>query len=290
MRLACYRSSFIPRAILMIVFLLVFRLGEASHQTITVSLLDAAPTLDGAFEEWPKEWTSVDLVRAHPKVSVPLDRLLIKAGHFDGVIYFAARWQDSTQDMQHQPYVWDEEKNRYVRSDLMEDRFAVQFAMRGDYDVNWLAGKEFEADTWHWKSSRTNPLGLAHDKMTIISRSKITRSYKAKSLTGEDIYIRRPSDAGDSLYETKRYGLKESKNMPKYIVNYKASGSVADVKARSRWRKGYWNLELSRVFNTGNKDDIVFERGMQVAGGIAVFNRSADDNHVISHSLTFEIE
>ena len=112
--------------------------------------------------------------------------------------------------------------------------------MQGDYSANWASGNEFVADMWHWKSSRSAPIGYAHDKMTIVSHKKLSKAYKLVNEKGLEIYIRRPSDSGDKLYKSMRYGLKEKALMQKYLPNDDVTGSVADVKARSKWRDGYW--------------------------------------------------
>jgi hypothetical protein len=258
-----------------------------AEQEVSVSPLSEAPVLDGILGDWSGDGQKIALVKAHPGVSVELSELRIWAGHFNGMVYMALRWEDASPDRQHKPYVWDDQQQRYVAGKQREDRLAIQFEMSGDYDTNWLSGNEFTADMWHWKSARSAPVGLAHDKMTIISRSKLTRSFKASTSDGTEIYIRRPSDAGDEIYSSKRYGLRENKQMPKYILNNAASGSIADVKAGSLWQNGYWQLELARKLDTGHKDDVAFAVGKDVRGGIAVFNRSGDDDHVISQNLLF---
>lgn len=263
---------------------------QAESLAIAVSPLNEAPLLDGRLDDWAIESQRIQLHKAHPDVSVELSDLSLWAGHHDDMIYFAFRWADSSPDRQHKPYIWSDEKQRYAVGKQREDRLAIQFQIEGDYDVNWLSGNSFKADMWHWKSARSAPIGFAHDKMTIVSREKLTRSYKAEALNGEPVYIRRPSDSGDKLYTNKRYGLRESKQMPKYILNPDVSGSVADVKAAQRWEDGEWIVELSRKLDTGHDDDIVFEPGKEIPGGIAVFNRSGDANHVISDNLLFRLQ
>ena len=76
--------------------------------------------------------------------------------------------------------------------------------------------------------------------------------------------------------------------MPKYIVNAGAKGSIADIKAKGVWKNGMWTLELKRKMNTGHGDDIAFKKGQAIKGGIAVFDRTGDDDHAISETLTFQ--
>ncbi len=78
--------------------------------------------------------------------------------------------------------------------------------------------------------------------------------------------------------------------MPKYILAENPTGSVTDVAAKGVWGDGGWTLELSRKLDTGNADDVAFARGGAVKGGIAAFNRSGDDDHNVSATLTFLIQ
>ena len=263
---------------------------HAESVVVTVSSLEQPPKLDGQLGDWLIEPQIIRLHKAHPGVSVALSELTMWAGHFDDSIYFAFRWADAHPDRQHKPYIWSDEKERYTVGPQREDRLAIQFQIEGEYDVNWLSGNSFKADMWHWKSSRSAPIGLAHDKMTIVGREKVIRSFKAEGVDGEPVYIRRISDSGDKLYTHKRYGLKESKQMPKYLLNANASGSIADVKAAQRWRDGAWTVELTRKLNTHHDDDVLFQFADDIPGGIAVFNRSGDSNHVISNNLLFRLE
>jgi hypothetical protein len=174
-----------------------------------------------------------------------------------------------------------------VRGPQREDRFALQFAIEGDYDTNWLSGRSFVADMWHWKASRSDPHGLAHDKLTRVGKRKQLRAAAIPGPGGETIYIARPSDAGDPLYTTRRYGKRREALMPKYELSSSVSGSIADVSARGVWRDGYWTLELSRVLDTGHPDDVVLHPGRDVAGGVAIFDRSRNDDHAVSSVLVF---
>ncbi len=49
-----------------------------------------------------------------------------------------------------------------------------------------------------------------------------------------------------------------------------------------------WHLELKRLLNTGNDDDLVFEKGRAVKAGIGIFNASETTDHNISKTLVFQ--
>lgn len=255
-------------------------------QNVTVSKLAAAPVLDGQASDWGG-------VASH---TIPLEGKLemqevsLSAGVHGDDIYLLLKWKDDDADQQHKPYVWNSGKKKYEAGPQREDRFAIQFGMEGDYSTDWLSGKQFKADTWHWKAARTNPSGLAHDKMTVISGTAAKKSYKATDASGNTLYIQRPSDAGDKIYKTKRYRGYEQDVMPKYILTKNPSGSVTDVKAAGHWVNGEWTLELRRKLNTGHSDDVAFSSGVTVPAGIAVFDHTGDDKHNISGIFDFSIE
>ncbi len=262
--------------------------APAPAQTIPVHALTAAPTIDGQDADWQAITAeTVPLAKNKADGATEVASIRVKAGTFGDEVFFCLQWADDDADTEHKPFVWDAAKNKYESSSQMEDRLALEFEMAGSYDANWFSGKEFTADQWHWKAARTNPLGLAHDKVTIITRSEQKKSYKAELESGP-IYILRPSDEGPDLYTTMRYSQKQAEVMPKYGLNYAATGSIADIAAKGAWADNTWTLELRRKLDTGHADDVVFTKGKAVPGAIAVFDQTGDDDHTISDTLTFQ--
>lgn len=267
--------------------LLPFNLFAA--QVIPVDSLNSAPIIDGNFADWstiqavtvPLHKTSAEHISDVPSVSV-------KAAIYQDSIYIYFSWQDTTESNEHKPFIWNEQQGRYLNSNRYEDRLAIQFEMSGDYTTNWLSGNSFIADTWHWKAFRSNSIGLAHDKITIISDKKLLRSYPAQSEKGTPLYIKRSDDAGDRLYKSVRYRQREQDKMPKYELMPSAQGSIADVKAQGQWQDDHWQLEMTRKLNTHHEDDVVFTAGMKIKAGIAVFDATGDQDHVISDTLIFQ--
>lgn len=258
-------------------------------QTIVVSALTEAPKIDGEGSEWDQvTGFKIFLTPTQPNSSLESREILVKAGSYQGQVYFFVKWPDQKADILHKPYQWDEGKQRYVKGSDREDRFAIQFEMSGDYSTDWANAQDFEADMWHWKASRSNPLGIAQDKKTTLSRNKILRGASMPSADGSKRYVLRESDAGTKLYKTLRYGKKEQAVMPKYELLANPQGSITDVSAKGIWSEGHWQLELGRKFDTGHIDDIRFALGQLVRGGIAVFDASSNENHIISKTLLFQ--
>lgn len=267
-----------------------FLSGSVFAESIPVHVLSKPPVLDGDGQDWSEiEATIVPLKNIHPESSIATRDVAVSAGTFGGYIHFYLVWDDSTHDISHKSWVWDKAKKKYVRGSDREDRMAMQFEISGDYTTNWFSGNEFHADMWHWKSSRSNPLRVVHDKSTQISKGKLPRAYTQTSDSGETVYLTRPSDSGDRLYISKRYHAYQGDRLPKYDMAKSAQGSVADVEAFGYWNDGKWHLELRRAMDTGHADDVVFKTGMSVKAGIAIFDRSESSDHAISETLTFNL-
>lgn len=262
----------------------------ADTQVIQVHALSRMPVVDSQGQDWtgiPAQ--EVPLQSIQQASSVEAQSVLIKAGFYGDMVYFFLQWPDNeASDTLHKPYVWNENSQRYLRGPQREDRFALQFEIKGDYSADWREARNFKADMWHWKATRSNPLGLAHDKYTIHSPNKLLRSSIVKDSQGRTQYIMRISDTGTKLYTTKRYRKQVETIMPKYILNPEVSGSVTDIKARGSWGEGRWQLELARKMDTGHPDDVTFVPGTQVKGGIAVFDASESYDHNISQTLIFQ--
>ncbi|MEH6578215.1 MAG: ethylbenzene dehydrogenase-related protein [Amphritea sp.] len=261
----------------------------AETQVINVHALSAAPVLDSFGQDW--EGIQAQQIPLQPNKTfsqVDVQSVHIKAGYHGEKVYFYFQWSDSEASLVHKPYVWNTDSQRYLRGPQREDRLALQFEMEGDYSADWRDSRHFKADMWHWKASRSNPLGLVHDKYTVHSPNKLLRSSVVQGAAGHSQYVKRESDAGTKIYTTKRYRKQADPIMPKYILNAEVAGSVADIEAKGRWREGRWHLEMSRKLNTGHSDDVVFVPGTSVKGAIAIFEASESDDHGISQTLIFQ--
>lgn len=261
--------------------------GPVKAEPIQVAELDSAPTLDGSLLDWAGvEPVAVGLSNSKPDGSSDVSSISLRVGVQGDDVYFALQWTDDSEDIEHAPFEWDESSGRYKKGPQREDRLALQFEMDGDYSADWASGNAFTADIWHWKAARTNPIGLAHDKMTVVTRQETKKAFKLEASDGSTVYISRPSDEGSKLYTSLRYGKKFEDRMPKYELAQAPSGSIADVQAKGVWADGTWTLELKRKLDTGHADDVVFVRGQAVDAAIAVFNHTGDDDHNISGTLS----
>jgi hypothetical protein len=227
-------------------------------------------------------------------VTVPLtgrggvESVEIKTAIRGGMIYLLAVWPDSSEGIYHKPYKWNESSKSYKKGKEKEDRFAISLKMSGDFSANKLDGRAFEADVWHWKASRSNPGGVAHDKMWKVSTEPFEKAKKFKTKDGKQVYVARRSDAGDRLYKPVKYDAKQDATMPSYQVNKNAKGSIADVKAKGVWRDGKWYLELARKLDTGHPDDAVIPAAGNIEVAIAVFNAVGGKRHSVSETIVLK--
>jgi len=257
---------------------------------IEVGPLAAAPKIDADPSDWREvKVNRIPIRKLLPESKIEATEVELRGGYFDDEIFFLIRWRDSEPDLIHKPYVWDAASSRYVTGPYREDRFALQFGISGDFSSNWLSDKNFTADMWHWKASRSNTIGLAHDKFTEVSTTKLMRSARLERANSTPIYVRRTSDSGSEIYTTRRYARFVKKVMPKYIVNANVRGSIADVAAKGVWADGWWTLELRRKLDTGNLDDATFRVGESRRGAVTVFDASENTDHAISETLEFRL-
>jgi DMSO reductase family type II enzyme heme b subunit len=225
-------------------------------------------------------------------ITVPLEgqggvnRVELKAVVRGDTIYMLAVWQDPTENILHKPYRWDEASAGYKKSKQMEDRFAVSFRMSGDFSHDKMGGSEFTADVWHWKASRSNPVGIAHDKMWKVSLTPFEKSKEWNTPEGRTIYLARSSDAGDRLYRPVRYDVKQDEIMNRYAVTPNPKGSIADVRAKGVWRDGRWVLEMSRKLDTGHDDDAVIPASGSMEIAVAAFDNVGSEKHSVSEIIT----
>ncbi len=255
-------------------------LPAAAQTSVDAATLSAPIQVDGD----PGDWAGV------PSHSIGLtgrggvESVEMKFAIHGDTIYVLAVWADTTETRLHKPYRWDEQTLSYRRSGELEDRFAISFPMSGEFSHNKLSGAEFTADVWHWKASRSDPAGIAHDKMWRVSRSEFPGAKKFTTEDGQTVYLARPSDAGDRLYRAVKHDTKHEDVMSRYEVNLSPRGSIADVRAKGVWRDGRWYLEMARKLDTGHEDDTAIPASGRILFAVAVLNDVDNERHSVSET------
>lgn len=267
--------------------ILFFAAPATAQSTLTAGKTDKPITLDGNADEW-KDIDGVTVaLTAQGEGTGNVASVELKAAIRGDMIYILAVWEDSEENTLHKPYVWNDSLQSYEASSDGEDRFIVTIEKSGNFSANKMDGSEFEADVWYWKSSRSNPLGLAHDKWWRVSAEEFKKGKKYATANG-DMYVRRSSDKGDRLYKSVKYDTREGDVMPRYVVAEAPTGSITDVKASGVWKDGRWYLELARKLDTGNKDDAAIPASGSIKIAVAASSGTSGGLHSTSDVIVLK--
>ena len=258
--------------------------GDALAMSIEARPANSPIAVDGN----PDDWQGIREYKVALTGNGGVDEVNLRAAIRNDTLYVLARWQDKTKSVLHKPYQWRDDTQEYRRTGQLEDRLALSFAISGNFTHNKLDGSTFTADVWHWKANRSNPLGIAHDKMWEVTPNKPEEKAKKYQTETGQVYIRRPSDSGARLYKPLRYSEKQNEIMPRYELATNPTGSVTDIVAKGVWHDGEWCLELSRKLNTGNSDDAQIPANGTIEFAIAAFNDVDGKDHSTSKVLTLD--
>jgi len=65
--------------------------------------------------------------------------VVLRALHTQDSLFVLAQWPDATRSDMRDPFVWNAAKQMYERPTKADDQFALEFPIRGDFDLNMLA-------------------------------------------------------------------------------------------------------------------------------------------------------
>jgi hypothetical protein len=242
--------------------------------------VDAPPALDGKADDpaWaaaPK--LSLDAERKLPPDLGAKTKVSLQSVHTTSKVYFLVTWEDTTESIEHKPWVWNAGKSAYEEGPEREDMCSLAFEHTGRFVADMLAPEGATWDVWHWKAARTNPQGFAMDKLHRYTRAKPegkAKQYDARD--GKPLWIARPEDSGDTV-EVKQPAPATfaADKVPQYVPGT-PRGSTADVPAKARWSDGRWTLEIERALDTGQADDTRFDLARSYRMALAVFDHTGD--------------
>jgi len=245
--------------------------------------LGAKITLDGKDNE--PEWG------AATEVEIPLYYGSVKNASFKALynndeVFIRVRWQDSTQDRDHHPWVWDEAQDTYVAGPQVEDSVLLSFEAGCEWSPSFLEGYVYDFDAWHWMAARTDPSGQALDiygsmqdrdvptqkftkyktrntedvwNLKFIDKQpdslnsnwdELDRAYMFQPIA-ETVYYRGDADwDGTSEYATTLAAPDGPPADPAEVFPQfspvKLEGGSAEVSAKGHWEDGYWTVEFRR--------------------------------------------
>lgn len=253
----------------------------ADNPKLVAVKTSAAPSLEGKSDEsiW-KSGEAVEIVAkgVMPKTRGTSSNVSVRAAYSDTHLYLLVQWTDATKsDTGHKSWVWDATKNAYAEDTDREDALSVAFEHTGPFTADMLSGEDATWDVWHWKAFRTNPQGFAMDRSHRYFKAQPTaKANKHPAKTGEDVWIARPEDAGDTVEEQQPAPTeKKAERLPRYLPG-RPTGSAADIRAKGAWANGKWTLEFARKLDTGNPDDTRFDIARAYKFALGVHNDTGD--------------
>jgi len=146
-------------------------------------------------------------------------------------------------------------------------------------------------DMWVWRAYTSDPMAHAEDGyVDDDSRKADSGNGKAKKNESSDKskpkFMQDPAKktatgvlVDGATMEIKDYGkFKNGDVVPAWILS-NFSGSMADVKTKSKYENGRWTVMLQRKLETDDKEnDVTFDTRRDFTFGVAVFNNSSRHN------------
>ena len=246
-------------------------------------------------------------------------QLTLCALHDETDLFVLAQWDDPREDRQYMPWkrtaggwqrqVTDEDDE----SIYYEDKFSLTFPMRPDWRFDRFGcaahchlgggraygykGSDRPVDVWHWKATRTDPLGQVDDKYwsAVDFKSKdVGRhgdpndggGYKKntsqdgnhpKFLPDEFANVTQgiiPSEHAVEYSDKAAQRIKAGTIVPGIVASV-VLGDRGDITCVSRHEDGRWWLYMRRKLDTGSEHDVKFMPGRKYPFGCAAFDRSS---------------
>jgi len=243
----------------------------------------------------------------------------LRALHDDKELFLLAQWDDPEANYRYMPWQKTSDGWRHLvtnpddESVYYEDKFSLAFPTVHDWEFDRFGcaaschvgggrpygfkGSDSIVDSWHWKSTRTDPVGQVDDKYwhRIDFKAKDGGRYgDPKEGGGYDKNSAkdglRPAFLPDEMAACYHgiiprehavpYSEQEAATLPDEtiipgIVAGPFVGDRGDVLCKSQHREGRWNLWIRRKLDTGSQYDVRFVPGGSHPFGCAAFDRTS---------------
>ncbi|MBN2474782.1 MAG: hypothetical protein JXB62_09250 [Pirellulales bacterium] len=243
----------------------------------------------------------------------------LRALHNGQELFVCAEWLDPDEDRQYTPWEKTDDGWRHLitneddESTYYEDKFSLVFPAAGDWQFERFGcavychaggGRAYGykaadrmVDVWHWKSTRTDPVGQVDDKywsVADLSAKDIGRHGDPKQSGGYKKNVSQdkshPAFLPDGPAAVKQgmisadhaveYSEEAAARIPAEtivpgIVAAGAVGDRGDVACTSRHEDGRWRVYVRRKLDTGSQYDVKFIPGQPYPFGCAAFDRSS---------------
>lgn len=236
-------------------------------QTVTAMSVPTAPVIDGKADDGA--WANVPATVVHDQVAEA--DVTLKAVYSGDTLYMLVSVADKEENRLHKPWVWNKDLEAYMLGEQREDGFAFKWNMEAkDVDLSNFSDDSYTADVWYWKANRTDPVGFADDKQHVLSDKPAPKATAVTSKSGKQQFLQRLGDEGQSS-TTKQILTKHKGDIEPQYLTQEPSGSRADVRAKGIWSNGVWTIEFSRKLQTGNTDDIQFDKKGSYLFGLSAY-------------------
>ncbi len=246
-------------------------------------------------------------------------RVTLRALHDGSELFLSAEWSDPVEDRQYMPWKKTPEGWQRLVTDeddesvYYEDKFGLAFPTQPDWRFERFGcaiychagggraygykGSDRIVDVWHWKSTRTDPVGQVDDKYwwKIDFESKnIGRhgdpkeggGYK-KNVSKDKTHPAFLPDGPEAVKQgiiladraaeyTPRVAAKiRPEQIVPGIVASAAVGDRGDIRCQSHHQDGRWKLFIRRKMDTGSEYDVTFVPDRTYPCGVAAFDRTS---------------
>ena len=297
--------------------------SAASTSTLTAVKVDAT-TLDATAPYWATA-PVLEVATKAAKEGNPDGPVVKMQAAYDGdYLVIRSEWADATESLGKAAWTWD--GAAFTKSGD-EDRIMItwpignnaDFASKGcaaachnvaENEDEWWMGSEDPAvsyDSWHWKSTRTNPVGYSDDQWWNVLEDPTafdsSRRSDAKDSGGYTDNVNEAKDgpkfmsakgaaetfifAGDEV-EIDTTTLAAGDIIPGFVIAM-AVGSRGDIEASGVWSDGVWVVVQRRALNTAHDDDTTFVPPKPMPFGMSVVDNGGGLPHTVGPDvLTLE--
>jgi PAS domain S-box-containing protein len=318
-----YKKTAIPFLIALVLCIFVVNGAPADESyvgrstVLTALKTDETITIDGHINE--ESWKSAKkLIITVLDGGIGTVDVEMQALYDSDYIYIHAAWDDKTESLSKDAWTFNNYGRWLAAED--EDRISIFWNINDSiagFNVGGCAmlchGDRMhtnapweKGDSWHWKSTRTNPMGYTDDKFInhtsyydrSLGYSKWVARYgdAAESggyehninshRTGPKYYEPNPTDEldakfifkseienGEAVEITDETAFEVGAKVPGYILE-RPTGSRGDIDTVGVWKDKRWNLEFRRKLDTGHDDDVQFDTSKTYRFGIAVMDNA----------------
>lgn len=243
----------------------------------------------------------------------------LKALYDEDNIYISAVWADPREDRQYTPWKKTEGGWKRMVTDPMdesvyyEDKFSLVFPIEDDGSFERFGCAEYchlgggnaygykasdiPVDVWHWKATRTAPVGQVDDKYwTEPDLESPTKGRHGDPKTGGGYEKNEIKEADHPAFLPEELRFMHDGMIPReHAVPYDASiaetyangkviagivasafeGDRGDVLCQSSYHDGRWHVYICRKLDTGSPHDRAFKPGDKIPFGCAAFDCSS---------------